>query len=114
MRHFIAAYGEARFAPLGWTSEPLGWTSERAISNRAGFRGTTPGGEREWLIFPEVWKREVAAGQDPGALARALTARGMMRADAEGKPQVKCRLPGFASPIRVYVVTERLFGEGEP
>ena len=107
VRHFIEAHGEARFAFLDGANE-------RVIPNRAGFRDTTSAGEREWLILPEVWRSEVAAGFDPGALARALAARGMMRSDAEGKPQVKRRLPDFGPPVRVYVVTERLFGAGEP
>lgn len=100
VRRFIEAFGESRFASLGGDED-------RVIPNRAGFRRGF-GGEREWLVLPETWRSEIAAGHDAGSLARILAGRGMMKVGGDGKPQVKTALPNLGK-VRVYVLTERLF-----
>jgi uncharacterized protein (DUF927 family) len=104
VRRFIEAFGESRFAVLGDTMD------ERIIPNRAGFRRGYDA-EREWLILPETWRSEIAAGHDATLLAKAMAERGMLKVGGDGKPQVKTHIPNMGK-VRVYILTDALFQEG--
>ena len=63
VRLFIERHGDFRFEPIGATDRP--------VNNRAGWR-KGEGSDRQWLIPPETWKSEIAAGHDPKLVARVL------------------------------------------
>lgn len=106
VRRFIEAHGTSRFEPMGLLipKDGNGNPIEGRVINRAGFvRLAEEEGGREYLFLPEAWK-EVCAGLDPTRVAKVLADRGFLRLGSDKKPQVKARLPGFASSVRVYVV----------
>jgi putative DNA primase/helicase len=100
VRLFIEQHGDSRF-------EPLGTPPDRPVNNRAGWR-RGDGGDREWLIPPETWKAEVAAGQDPVLVACVLADRGMLKRAKDGFQYVE-RIQGRL--MRAYVVTSRIIAE---
>lgn len=85
---FVEREGAARFQP--WDGD-----AARPIPNRAGFVRDGADGGREWLVFPDVFRREVAAGLDATAAARALAAKGMLSLARDGRSQRSERLPGL-------------------
>lgn len=118
VRRFLEAHGESRFSVF-WNkpdgdkdSDPY----ERYISNRAGFRRHDGSG---WLyhIMPEAWA-DLCAPLDPKQVAETLYKKGHL-VPGEKTPsgserlQRKCRLPGFAKPVRCYVVKSTLLA-GDP
>jgi len=102
VRLFIEQHGDSRF-------EPAAGAADHPVGRRAGWR-KGEGAEREWLIPPEVWKSEIAAGQDPKLVARVLAERGMMRRAHDGFQCVE-RIQG--RPTRVYVVKAGIISEPE-
>jgi putative DNA primase/helicase len=101
VRLFIEQHGEARF-------EPLDGSETRPVANRAGWRKGS-GADREWMIPPETWKREVCAGLDAKMVARILAERGMLARAADGNQQVR-KIAG--SSKRVFVVTSAIYDGG--
>ena len=79
VRHFIEAHGDSRFEKLvslkdedRRTCADLRDPDARSPLNRAGCR-KGEGAEERWLIFPEVWTKEVCAGLDPSQVAATLS-----------------------------------------
>jgi uncharacterized protein (DUF927 family) len=114
VRRFIEAHGSARFEPIGSLSatDSLGAPVDLRIANRAGFKRRDDAGAIEYLITPETWRLEVCAGLDASTVAKTLFARGFLRPGSGGKLQNFQRVPGFANPIRVYLVTSAIMGGG--
>lgn len=82
---FIELHGATRFGPLPRAS---GGPIRMPVGNLAGYwRGDGP--DREWLIFPTVWKCEVLKGLDLNAAARALRDKGFLRAKEKYQLSVK-------------------------
>jgi uncharacterized protein (DUF927 family) len=98
VRLFIEQYGEARFAPVDDADA-------RPVPNRAGYR-KADGTEREWWIFPEVWRAEICVGHDAQFVARVLADAGMLRRQAEG---LQCKVRVGNATHRCYVVTAAIF-----
>jgi putative DNA primase/helicase len=95
VRLFIERHGEARFAPADDADA-------RPVTNRAGFRKGS-GADREWWVLPEVWRKEVCAGQEATFVARTLARAGMLRTQAEG---LQCNVRvGGSNTLRAYVIT---------
>jgi uncharacterized protein (DUF927 family) len=102
VRLFIEQHGDSRF-------ESAAGAADHPVGRRAGWR-KGEGAGREWLIPPEVWKSEIAAGQDPKLVARVLAERGMLRRAPDGFQCVE-RIQG--RPTRVYVVKAGIISEPE-
>ena len=98
VRLFIEQHGDARFASVDDTDA-------RPVANRAGYRKGN-GTEREWWVLPEVWRKEICAGQDAQFVARALAGAGMLRTQAEG---LQCKVRVKDATLRAYVVTAAIF-----
>jgi uncharacterized protein (DUF927 family) len=113
VRRFIESHGNSRFEPMGALALTQGadTPNEIRIQNRAGFRRRTEAGCVEYLVLPEVWRSEVCAGMDAGAVAKAMAKRRMLSLGEGGKLQKKARLPGFSGPVRCYVITSGILGE---
>ena len=101
VRHFVQAHKTSRFTP--WESPSL------VIHNCAGFWQSK---DNTFYIYPEAWKADVLAGQDASLIAQEMVRRGFLKANTDGKPQTKQRLPD-GSERRVYVVLPAIF-KGEP
>ncbi|GAB5098544.1 DUF927 domain-containing protein [Caballeronia sp. HLA56] len=100
VKAFFEAHEESRFTDLNDTGL-------RPTLNRAGFRRPAEGGS-EYLVFPEVFKREVSMGFDPKCAAKVLIDAGWVRGSPDGKFQRVERIPGKGS-TRVYVFTSRIW-----
>jgi putative DNA primase/helicase len=103
VRRFLETHGASRFAPWG---EP-----DRPVHNRAGFSKPVDGGTA-FYVLPSVWREDVLAGHDAGMVAHEMVKRGMMKANADGKPQTTQRLPE-GGQRKVYVVLPAIFGSGD-
>lgn len=101
---FFEKHGASRF-------EDIKATDDQRVLNRAGFRRTDANCEREYLVFPEAFQREVCAGFDYKKAAKVLVEAGWIKPGTDGKFQQKPRLPGMGS-TRVYVFTQRMW-DGE-
>jgi len=71
VRAFFEAHGASRFAATTDDAEPR-------VVNRAGFYRDRHTGEREFLVLPEVFRREVCAGFDSRAATRWLKEHGWL------------------------------------
>lgn len=105
VRAFFETHGSSRF-------EDLTARFEQRVANRAGFFRKNLEGEREYLVLPEVFKREVCAGFDMKHAIKVLTAAQCLIPGKDGKASQKPRLP-FIGPARVYVITGKVLEGGE-
>jgi putative DNA primase/helicase len=96
--NFVHVHGAGRFASENQPSE--------RIQNRAGFIGKGDDGQPEYLIFPEVFRKEVCAGFDYRTVARALAARGMLDTDGPHLAQ-KRNLPELGR-LRVFALHKKI------
>ena len=109
VRKFVETYGTSRFERMypprdeDGTQEP---SSERTL-NRVGFRNVLKD-YTEFYVLPESWRTEVCRGHDAKYVAKVLLERGMLTPDAAGKSTRLKRMPGFANPIRVYCLSQKL------
>ncbi|VVE01606.1 DUF927 domain-containing protein [Pandoraea terrigena] len=94
VKAFFEAHEESRFTDLNDMSD-------RPTINRAGFRRNGENGV-EYLVLPEVFKREICAGFEPKSAAKALVDAGWIRPSPDGKFQRVERLPGKGA-TRLYV-----------
>jgi hypothetical protein len=102
VRRIVEAHGDSRFQRLDATPPDI-----RPISNRLGYtRGS--GSEQQWLVLPETWKSELAAGFNPTFVARALADRGMLLRGEDTFQQV---VKIDRRSTRVYVLTATLLLE---
>jgi hypothetical protein len=83
----------------GGTGEPI----QEKIVNRTGFRvDDENGGAIEYLILPEVFRREICEGFDYRAAAKALEARELLETQPPHLTK-KCRLPEVGN-VQVFAV----------
>ncbi|WP_270934421.1 DUF927 domain-containing protein [Falsiroseomonas oryzae] len=108
VRAFIGAHGESRFQTLEDDDDP----EARAVINRAGWRKRDGKGWR-FLILPETWRRDVVAGMDPEAAARALNRAGFLvpSGERDGRMQKHERV-GLSGKVRVYVIRDTILSDG--
>src|SRR5262249_46320408 len=80
------------------------------VINRAGFWRETSD-DREYLIFPDIF-REVCSGYNHRMVAAELAKRGYLeQGNEKDHPHMKQeRVPGFANPVRFYIVLGTILG----
>ncbi|TDY23931.1 putative DNA primase/helicase [Paraburkholderia sp. BL6665CI2N2] len=100
VKAFFESHEESRFTDLAAVTD-------RPTINRAGYKRSTDGAV-EYLVFPEVFKREVCAGHDPKAAAKMLIESGWLKPASNGWAQRAERLPG-KGPTKVYVFTSSIW-----
>lgn len=100
VKAFFEAHEESRFSDLNEISD-------RPTINRAGFRRNVETGV-EYLVLPEVFKREICTGLDPKTVARTLIESSWIRPASNGWAQRAERLPG-KGPTKVYVFTAKIW-----
>jgi len=121
VRDFLARHGESRFSDLHRAN--LGDDRAPRTVNRAGFvnryrdsdglarstvedeNGTRRTPRRsEFYVFPEVFRNEICAGYEYRDAEKVLARVGVL-IPGRDRMTVKPRLPGFANPPRVYLLT---------
>lgn len=115
VRHFIGTQ-DARFEEAVPKAGDAGGfeDKQRDVPGRAGWKKRYMDGWR-YLILPDVWRREVIAGMDPKAAARACDRAGYLVPEGGGRLQKRERVPGLDSPVPVYVVRGAILsGEDTP
>lgn len=105
VRAFFEMHGSSRF-------EDMTSRHEQRIANRAGFARKGVDGEREYLVLPEVFKREVCAGFDMKHATKVLVGAQWLIPGKDGKTSQKPRLP-FVGLARVYVFSGKVLEGGE-
>lgn len=96
VRAFIETHGASRF-------EDLDASSDQRIINRVGFFRTGVNGEREFLVLPKSFRKEICQGFSEKIVKSTLIKAGLLIPAKDGKPSQNTRLPGLGSP-RVYVI----------
>ena len=96
VRAFIELHGASRF-------EELGTTHTQRVPNRAGFIRTNEAGQREYLVLPEVFKRELCKGFALSAACKELQGAGWLLTKEATRYTQKPRLPEIGA-TRVYVL----------
>ncbi|MDR5756348.1 DUF927 domain-containing protein [Caballeronia sp. LZ035] len=100
VKAFFEAHEESRFTDLNDASE-------RPTINRAGYRRKSEGCV-EYLVFPEIFKREICSGYDARSVAKALAVEGWIRPSADGRSVRAERIPE-KGPTKVYVFTAEIW-----
>jgi uncharacterized protein (DUF927 family) len=118
VRAFLGAHGASRFEAL---PEPAHGRDQsdaepapdpRVVVNRAGWRKRDGDGWR-FFILPETWRREVVAGMDPEAAARALRAAGHLVPQSGTEARLsRMERVGLSAPVRVLVVKDTILTGG--
>jgi uncharacterized protein (DUF927 family) len=106
VRGFFLEHGSSRFDSASGDEE------RPPVRDRAGWwRGSEDGG-REWLVSPNVFRDELAAGFDSRALARECIVRGWLRPGNAGRSSRSERVSGMGK-IRVYVFTDAVVSDAD-
>ncbi|WP_250478695.1 MULTISPECIES: DUF927 domain-containing protein [unclassified Caballeronia] len=100
VKAFFEAHEESRFTDFNDVSE-------RPTINRAGFRRKGDAGV-EYLVFPEIFKREVCNGFEARSVAKTLICAGWIRPSADGRSVRAERIPD-KGPTKVYVFTSEMW-----
>jgi len=101
VRAFFEAHGQSRF-------ENIHARDNQRITNRAGFYRPGADGEREFLVLPEAFRRDLCQGFDIRTVTAALLEAGWLEAGKDGKTAQKPRIPGMG-PTRCYVFTSKMW-----
>lgn len=110
VRRFLMLHGESRFSPMARDGlEADGDDDRRPTINRAGFRMTNGDGAGDFLIFPEVYNREVCNGMSPRLVTTVLREAGHLVLARDGKAQTTHRLPE-TGPAKMYRIRAAILG----
>lgn len=114
VRRFFELHGESRFALIGPLSET------RLITNRVGFRNIVTveipdpltgmkklENQNVYYVMAEGFK-EICSGFNCKRASRKLLAQGILKPNSEGTAMHSKRLPGFATPKKVYIFTDSI------
>ncbi|SEG02833.1 hypothetical protein SAMN05216403_12330 [Nitrosospira multiformis ATCC 25196] len=99
VRAFFETHGASRF-------EDINATIDQRIPKRAGFYRNGIKEGREFLVLPQVFRKEVCEGFDEKTVKKVLLNAGLLLPGNDGKPSQVVRLQGLGSS-RVYVIRYR-------
>jgi uncharacterized protein (DUF927 family) len=105
VRAFLSAHGESRFQ----NADGGNGQNERAVINRAGFYRMNKDGEREYLVFPSVFRREMCKGVDYRVAGKILAAKGWIDAGNDRIQKMERAKANGGAATRFYVFTSRVF-----
>ncbi|WP_308720892.1 DUF927 domain-containing protein [Komagataeibacter xylinus] len=116
VRAFIEEHGESRFTNLSRDTGGEVVANENIRTNyRAGFKrrvGTPEGDQWQYLLLPEMFRKEVCKGLDAKRAARALCDAGYLLPDPSGRMSQSVRIPDVGRS-RVYVVSSAIMGDDD-
>ncbi len=104
IRAQLEAHGESRFSPLDKECD-------RIVHNRMGFI-RDDNGQRQYIIFPEAFKRDLCKAHDAKRASKVLLEFGILLPDTDGKPQRRETLPE-SRRMRCYVIQANKLWEHE-
>jgi uncharacterized protein (DUF927 family) len=112
VRAFIQAHGQSRFQGWNETSGGDDFTESRVVVNRAGFRWkpAKEGEPADYLIFPDVFRKEVLRGLDPKATCEALDNAGLLVRQDKRHWTNRYRIPQ-AGPTTVFHIRAGILDE---
>jgi putative DNA primase/helicase len=67
----------------------------------------------EFFVFPQVFKTELCAGFDAGALAKEMIRRDILKPDSEGRAVGKVNLPPPLGQRRMYHFSPEVLDGGD-
>lgn len=97
VRAFFEAHGSSRF-------EAIDAPENQRVINRVGYYRQQPDGQRQFLVMPESFQREICSGLDHKMAEKELLDRGWIERGGDGRATQKLR--GLS---RVYVFTQRIW-----
>jgi uncharacterized protein (DUF927 family) len=101
LKLFFEKHGSSRFEPMDRSPD-----DNRVFNNRAGF-WRTEGGDKEYLLLPNVFREEVCSGLDYQHAIKVLTDHEWIIPDNDGKHcQQNIRLPDLGQ-TRCYVFASK-------
>ncbi len=115
LREFISRHEDPRFVDIDAREIDIGIPLYRKTPyNRAGWRKRFDGDEREFLIDPEVFRKDIFAGFDLPFVCQVLTVAGYLMSGEEGGTTryTLQRHLGIHGRRRVYVITNALWKDG--
>jgi uncharacterized protein (DUF927 family) len=114
VRAWFAAHGEARLADFDRTAADDDHAPR--VIQRAGFRRHDKvTGKSTYYVFPSVFNDEICKGYNPTEVGRELMRlKHLVPQKDKGRevPYSKQRLPGYSSPVRVYVFEDSIIDAG--
>jgi putative DNA primase/helicase len=115
VRVFIELNGSSRFQSITPRFDRNRDEILERVVNRAGFWRET-NDDREYLIFPDIFRAEVCSGYNHRMVAAELAKRGYLEhGNEKDHPHMKQeRVPGFANPVRFYIVLGTILGVKPP
>jgi uncharacterized protein (DUF927 family) len=105
IKAFFELHGSSRFEDA---NAPI----EQRVPNRAGFWRDGADGKREFLVPPEMFRREICQGRDARAAAKALVEAGWLEPDKDGRASRSVYLSSRGQS-RYYVFTSRMWRDDE-
>ena len=105
VRLFFQLHGKSRFEMLedryGGDS-----TTDRPVINRCGYYK-----DGFFLVFPEVFRKEICKGLDSREISRTLAAENILIPDSNGKFQSVFKDPETRSARRIYRISSDILGD---
>jgi uncharacterized protein (DUF927 family) len=111
VRAFIAVKGGSCFQSVVPHFDGRGNEMQERINERAGY-WKEENGERQYLIFPDVFKGQVCSGLDSKLILQELD-RKQLLVRGEGRNYTRKETVPNEGRIRVYVIKARILDEGE-
>ena len=105
VRYFFQSHGDSRFSEVNKGGDDV----YTVPLNRAGFR-KKENDDTIFMVFPEVFKAEVAKGFNPRLVARLSVQAGYLLPDNSDKHSQSRRTPGTNKKARFYVFTTQVLG----
>ena len=106
VRAFFEAHGASRF-------EDDKATEDQRIISRAGVYRTNVQGEKEYLVLPEAFSREICQGFDKKTVEQTLLVNGWIDAGGDKRATQKVRISSIGKPTRCYVFTSKMWEDTE-
>lgn len=106
VRYFFQSHGDSRFSEINKDGDDV----YTVPLNRAGFRKKKDD-DTLFMVFPEVFKAEVAKGFNSTLVAKLSVQAGYLLPDASGKCSQSKRTPGTQKKARFYVFTTQVLGD---
>ncbi|WP_257252741.1 MULTISPECIES: DUF927 domain-containing protein [unclassified Endozoicomonas] len=105
VRYFFQCHGDSRFSEINRDANDV----NTQPLNRAGFRKKSDENIL-FLVFPEVFNKEVASGFNPKHVAQICAQAGYLLPDSNGKHSQSRKIPGTDKKARYYIFTALVLG----
>ena len=106
VRYFFQCHGDSRFSEINKDANDV----NTQPLNRAGFRKKDDG-ETLFMVFPEVFRKEVASGFNSKQVAQLCVQAGYLLPDSYGKYSQSRKVPGTGKKARYYLFTSHVLGD---